>query len=294
MRKFTTALLTGSALLLFTACGGSNGSNSSGRENAKSMVSITSENADTVIAGTTISGALYLSNEGVLPYSTTVTDTIAKSTTRLNKLANIASVDLEPGVLAESGTESCTDGGSVSYNGDETSGGTATFDQCNEGGIIINGTMVLSVKGTDSTTTLTDFSIKAKVNGDNVDAYYQTATVLLNTNTYDMSITATGHASENGNRFDFENYSMKKTGNSYIFAGLVKTDCMGGWIEIKTNHALVLSQAYSCPTAGEIIVSGNNSEMKFVFNPDISVDVTINGEAYKRYDSCDELPDSCK
>ncbi len=285
MTKFTTALLTGSALLLFTACGGGSGGDAG--TPAKTMVSITDENADDVIS------ASVLSVKGITDIGDILlgdgSANIAKSTSHLNTLGNIAAANLEPGTLAESGTESCSGGGSVSYDGNENTGGTVTFNQCVESGTTINGTMVLSINGADTTTNFTNFSVKAY----DAEVFYSSATVNLNTDTYDMSVTVTGYAVDDGSRYDFENYSLTKTGNSYTFAGFVKTDCMGGWIEIKTNQALVMYD--SCPTAGDIVAIGNNSELRMVFNSDMSVDVSVNGEAYDTYPNCDDLPEEvCK
>ncbi|HIP18713.1 MAG TPA: hypothetical protein EYG78_05185 [Sulfurovum sp.] len=283
MRKFTTALLTGASLLLFTACGSSGGSG--GGSTTKTMVPITEENADTVISSTvqSISGIMEV---GDITQSNDSSN-IVKATTHLSKLGNIASANMEPGTLAESGTEQCSDGGSVSYNGNETSGGTVTFSQCEEYGTTINGTMTISINGAETTTIMTNFSVKTSY----AEVYYSNATMDLNTNTYDMSVTATGYTIEDGDRYDFENYSLTKSGNSYTFSGLIKTDCMGGWVEIKTNKALVMTE-YSCPTAGEIVSVGNNSELKMVFNADMSVDISVNGNLYNTYSDCEELPES--
>jgi len=303
LKKKVSLLLFVTSVSVFTigcgSSGGTDGSGTGGDAGTQPTVTITTENADKVTSGTvqSISGALELESGGI-PYTGAVSNNIAKSASKLNKLSNIAAATLEPGTLAESGTESCSGGGSVSYNGNESTGGTVTFNQCVESGITINGTMVLTISGADTTTKLSDFSVKASYadagSSYNVEAYYQTAIVHLNTNTYDMDLTATGYAVENADRFDFENYSMTKTGNQYTFNGLVKTDCMGGWIELKTTKALVMDNSYGCPTAGEIISIGDNSEMKFVFNTDTSVDVTVNGAAYKSYNSCDDLPENCK
>ncbi len=300
LKKKVSLLLFVMSVSVFTVgCGSSSGGDGGTSVSTQPTVTITTENADKVISGTlqSISGAFELGSGGI-PYTGTISNNIAKSASKLNKLSNIAAATLEPGTLAESGTESCSGGGSVSYNGNESTGGTVTFSQCVESGITIDGTMILTISGADTTTELSNFSLKGSYADAaytySFEAYYQTAIVHLNTNTYDMDLTATGYAVENADRFDFENYSMTKTGNQYTFNGLVKTDCMGGWIELKTTKALVMDNSYDCPTAGEIISIGDNSEIRFVFNTDTSVDVTVNGAAYKSYSSCDELPDSCK
>ena len=284
--KVVYLLLAGSVSFMIIGCGSSGGGNNGG-SSSKSMVKITVDNADDVLAASvqSISGILEIQNIAVGDSSSN----IANNASKINELGNIASTDLEPGTLAESGTDTCSDGGSVSYDGNENTGGTVIFDQCVEYGTTINGKMVLSINGDKVNTVLTNFSVISS----DATVYYSNATINLNTNTYNMSATMTGYAIDKGSRFDFENYSFTKTDNNYTFAGLIKNDCMGGWIEIKTNKALIIG--YDCPTAGEIVAIGNNSELKTVFNSDMSIEVFVNGEAYDTYANCHELPDeSCK
>ena len=283
MKQMKMILLAGLAVLFLSACsGGSSSSSSETTAPTKTMVTINDQNADEVLAASvqSVSGILEIQDLAVGNSSAN----IAQNSSRINSLGNIASADLEPGVLAESGTDTCSGGGTVSYDGNENTGGTVIFDQCVEYGTTINGKMVLSINGDNTHTVLTNFSVVSS----DATAYYSYATIDLNTNTYDMSATMTGYAIANGNRYDVENYSFTKTGNSYTFNGLVKTDCMGGWIELKTIQALEIG--YSCPTAGEIVAIGNSSELTTVFNSDMSVDVFLNGEAYATYQNCDDLP----
>jgi len=295
-KKVSILLLIGSISFITVGCGGGGGGGGT-VETPKEMVTITKDNAEKVIGGTveSIGAALDLEDGSLIPMTNTVSDNIAESATKFNRLGNIASANLEPGTLAESGTESCSGGGSVSYNGDENTGGTVKFDQCVEQGITINGSMDIRINGADTTTTLTNFSVKGSTSTPtgsySFEVFYSNATVHLNTSTYDMSLTATGYSIENGKKFEFENYRMTKTGNKYTFNGLIKSDCIGGWVEIKTNTPLVMDQ--DCPTAGEIVTIGNNSEMKTVFNSDKSVDVTLNGEKIEHYQTCDEMPEGC-
>ena len=146
--------------------------------------------------------------------------------------------------------------------------------------------MDMLIDGSVYTLTFTGF----KMQMDSTVVYYENATVTLNESNNDLSTAITGYYTDGSDRMDFKDYAVILTGDNLTLDGLVKTSCIGAWIEVKTIQPLVMPGF--CPTAGEISIIGNGSNINMVFNADESVDVTLNGEAYNSYNSCDELPSS--
>lgn len=283
MKKSFLWLLIGFVSFVMIGCGGSSSSSDVSVAPPSKLITISDQNADAVLAASVQSVPGTMMFQEIFAGSSS--STVAKSTSDLKMVAKIASTDLSSVVIAESGTETCSGGGSLSYDGNEVTGGTVIYNECVEYGMTIDGKAILTIDGSNLTVEIIGFKIQL----DDILAFYENAIINLNENSYDFSATMTGYAVDGSYRFEFENYSMTKTGNSYTINGLVKTDCMGGWIEIKTIQALELPDD-GCPTAGEIVAIGNDSELRTVFNADQSVDVSLNGQSYASYSSCDELP----
>lgn len=283
MKKSFLWLLAGFVSFVMIGCGGSSSSSDSNVAPPSKLITISDQNADAVLVASvqSVPGTMVFQEIFAGSSSSTVT----KSTSALKMAAKITSTDLSSIVIAESGTETCSGGGSLSYDGNEETGGTVIYNECVEYGMTIDGKVILTIDGFNLTAEL----IGTKIQMDDIVVFCENAIIRLNEQTNDFSETMTGYAIQGGHKFEFEDYSVAKTGNNYTFSGLVKTDCMGGWIEIKTIQALELPND-GCPTAGEIVAIGNNSELKTVFNADQSVDVFVNGQSYASYGSCDELP----
>jgi hypothetical protein len=282
MKQMMTILLTGVVAFFLSACGG--GSSDSSTPVETELVTITEQNADAVMASAIVSidGAMDIEDIPLL----STTSSVAKSTSIMTKYAKTVSND-----LAVSGTEACSGGGSVSYNIDDVTGeGTISFNECVEtdtiitGTVIFDGTVETTIEGSIYTVEFTGFKMQI----DNIIAYYEHAIVTVNDSNGDLSTTITGYTTDGVDRFDLKDYALTMTGDNLSVNGLVKTSCIGAWIEVKTIQALVMP--FDCPIAGEIDILGNNSDIKMVFNSDESVDVSLNGQIYNSYNTCDELP----
>ena len=296
MTKFTTILLTGITALAFTACGGGGSTSGSGGETTQPPASgtlpptngtpvppsaITDQNADQVLAATT------LSMQGITHIDDLLGEISASSMgnnmAKAGLSGNIASSDHAVAPLAESGTESCTGGGTVSYSFSNTQG-SYTFNNCNETdiGLTLDGSISMTIKGNDISAQYTNFSLK--LHHQDTSLYYESASVNINRNSYDMSGIVTGWVDSEGTKVEVKNYSFSKTGNSYTYNGLVKTNCIDFWIDVKTTQEIKLSNdSNGCPIAGEVLVIATNSELKTVFHSDQSIDVYLNGESYATY-----------
>lgn len=263
-----------------SACGGGGSSETPVSEAPLELVTITEQNADAVVASAvgSILGAMDIEDLPVLS-----TSSVAKSTSVMTRYAKTVSTDLGLDI-AVSETVACSEGGTITADGNEETGGTITFNECVESGVTIDGTMILTIDGSNYTTEF----INLKIEMNEIIAYYEHAIITFNENSTDLSLTMTGYSTDGINRMDFEDYTASVAGDTLSVNGLVKTNCIGDWIEVQTTQALVMPGF--CPIAGELSIVGNNSNIKIVFNADESVNVFLNGEAYESYATCDDLP----
>lgn len=280
MKQMKTILLTGVAAFFLSACGGGS-SDTPVTETPLELVAITEQNADAVVASAigSISGAMDIEDVPLLSTSSSV----AKSTSIMTKYAKTISTDfsLDTAVIE---TVACSGGGTITADGNEVTGGTIIFNECVESDVTIDGTMNLTIDGSNYTAEF----INLKMQMLDVIIFYEYAVVNLNEVNSDMSITITGYSTDGVDRVDLKDYTVTIAGDNLTANGLVKTNCIGAWIEVKTIQALVMPG--DCPIAGEISILGNNSDIKMVFNSDGSVDVFLNGQTYASYNTCDELP----
>ena len=97
-----------------------------------------------------------------------------------------------------------------------------------------------------------------------------------------------------GHEFSAEYYNYTtdiKTTNDFDFtvelSGSLTGGCLSGWVTFATDVPIAISDTDSCPSAGQLRLSGDG-EMTVIFNPDGSVDI---GDIH--YDSCDDIGENC-
>ncbi|HFQ61166.1 MAG TPA: hypothetical protein ENK39_02550 [Epsilonproteobacteria bacterium] len=198
--------------------------------------------------------------------------------------------------LSVTNSQACPDGGSIDVTGDVNSG-TVTYNQCQYGTGIINGSVNLSgnADGTSGTATYNNFSLSE--NGEIIVFFESTSYTYqydTNYNLQNMSITMNGYAITLGERTDFKNYTFTLTNDAsqnvtFTISGFVKTACLGAWIEVVTNEDIKIGQSATCPNAGKLTIGGNASSLVITFNTDLSSDVSINGAAPEHYSNCNDL-----
>ena len=281
MGQIKTIWLASVVAFFLSACGGGGSSDAPVSETPLELVTITEQNADSVIASAvgSISGAMDIEDIPVLSTTSSVAKSSAMMTQYAKSVSTAISLDSEV-----SQTVACSGGGTVTADGDEVTGGTVTYNECVESGVTIDGTMILTIDGSNYTVEFIDLRMQM----DAIIAYYEDATIQFDEYSTDLSVTMTGYSTDGINRMDFEDYSVSITGDSLSLNGFVKTNCMGSWIEVETTQALIMPGF--CPNAGEISIVGNSSNIKMVFNADESVDVLLNGQPYASYITCDDLP----
>jgi hypothetical protein len=276
-----------------TGCGG--GGSSSVADNAPEeslRVVIDESNSEQAIS--TVFNVIEVGSNPTLPLAKSVGET-SVSTTVLAQPAAVKQIQAAALVRSDAVAGepiSCTNGGSITYS--DTG---MIFSNCNEAGLTMDGTVTVSGNETAGTMTLSNFTMTL----DGEIVFYESLTFSFTLNAAleinSMSITMDGYTSIFGERTDYKNYTFTMTMdnlNAITFSinGLIKTDCLGGWIEIRTTENIQINYIDPCPTTGQIVIGGNASSITIDFNSDGSVNVS--GSVTDYYPSCESLPvDSC-
>ena len=196
-----------------------------------------------------------------------IKDTLDIIKTRINNISNNSGVDLATGTtISESGD--CTDGGTFSISGSETSTGTtesgditAIFINCNELGVILNGT--ISISFTDNLST-----------GDFTADFSGSLSILISGESITLSIRNL-QFSESGNDFN-GTYTITKLTYSIDFI----TDGIGsdGFL-VTLTAPIVESNGDLCPESGHVTITGaNGTTAEGIYNGDGTMTIKANGE----------------
>lgn len=254
---------------------------------ADELVAIDAENADKVLASTVggIGKLAAMINDLVddLP-GVVMTDS------KIAQAASGASID---GTVAVSGdtlaltlvSRDCADGGSVDVDGVSASGGSVVFNHCQERGIVLDGSAEVSVSGGTYAARFTDLT-----------AVFSTGTLYLSDagftdydNSFDFVI-ASGTANVQGIQIEVKNFTLNKNFSNIVVNSSIKTDCMGGWVDVTTTTPLVFDSS-DLLVGGALTVTGyNSSNMQVSVNADGSINVFLNGLLYSNYSSASDLP----
>lgn len=287
------AVLCGMAVLGFsvTGCGGGSDSSVSSLLEKEGVV-IDASNSEQVL--NTVFNVVDTGSNPALPLAKSVGETSAPQSvlTQPATLKQIESAVLVRNEAVAGEPMYCTDGGSIT----PTDTGMI-FSDCNESGIVMDGTVTVSGNETASTMTLSNFTMTL----DSEIIFYESLTYSFTLNANNeinsMSITMDGYTTIFGERTEYQNYTFTMNMNdlsviSFSVNGFIKTDCLGGWIEIRTVENIQINDAGFCPTAGQIVIGGNASSITVDFNTDGSVNVS--GSVTDYYYSCSSLPgDTC-
>ena len=287
------AVLFSIAALSFsiTGCGGGGGSSASAPLESEHVVIDETNSAEAI---STVFNVIDVGLDPSLPLAKSVGET-SVSTTVLTQPAALKEIQSAALVRSEAVVGEpivCTDGGFITY----TDTGMI-FSDCNESGLIMDGTVTVSGNETAATMTLSNFTITL----DGEIIFYESLTYAFTLNAEfeidTMSITMNGYTSIFGERTDYPNYTLTMSMDNlsaitFSVNGFIKTDCLGGWIEIRTTENIQINDIDPCPTAGQIVIGGNASSITIDFNLDGSVDVS--GSVTENYASCLDVPgDSC-
>lgn len=271
-----------------TGCGGGGSSSSVSTPLESERVVIDENNTEQVLS--TVFNVIEVGANPTLPLAKSVGETSVQTSvlTQPAALKEIQSAELVRSEAVANEPISCTDGGFITY----TDTGMI-FSDCNESGIIMDGTVTVSGNETAATMTLSNFTMTL----DGEIVFYESLTYSFTLNAaYEidtMSITMDGYTSIFGERTDYQNYTFTMSIDSlsaitFSVNGFIKTDCLGAWIEIKTTENIQINDIDPCPTAGQIVIGGNASSITIDFNSDGSVD--ISGSVTDSYASCGDIP----
>lgn len=250
--------------------------------------------------GGSVAGAkVDTANEKVLV--ATLFDSIDMSTPQLPPANNIPAASAStlplPTVLSSfkrldavqnGGTQSCSDGGTVSGT-KENGTPVINFDDCEESGTTTNGQIAVnySEQNGSVTYTLTDYTFE------NAHVKYDTRLTTYTIASGYIAYNTSGDVTVDGKTMQFSKYgyTLDISGKTMKIAveGMVKTDALGDWMGIKTSKPMAL-QDNACPSEGSLLVKGAVSDMKVKFEGDGSVGVYFGNRLSKRYSNCNAVP----
>ncbi|HEY9129792.1 MAG TPA: hypothetical protein VIN02_08150 [Sulfurovum sp.] len=275
-------LLWASLFALFLgACGGGGGGST---YTPPSLIKIDEQNADAAVVTSLESMGIRGIGDIILPTGASYSS--AKNIPMVAKFAKTVTTS-SPSYVVESIDPVCPFGGSYTVSSD---GSTVVFYECGvEENVTIDGT----IKAINDTT-LEFIDLTVIDLNDDITTYFSSATISAPSET-EFSATISGYATDGMNRVDYERYTVTASnitelGAIYTFNGYIKTDCLGGWIQIKTIQAIPIPNSDECPTQGEISVIGESSEVNVKINENESITITLNGEPHKVYETCNDIP----
>ncbi|SFV56805.1 hypothetical protein MNB_SV-6-288 [hydrothermal vent metagenome] len=228
---------------------------------------ITSDNVDVILA-TSVSGIDKLAS--------LVDGVVEQLPTFSSKNRSITDIDIT--------TKDCENGGDISVDKLTTSGATLNFTECREKGYLLNGIVVVDSDGDSYDATFKNFNAANSVD----DITLTDATAHIVGEDYNFFI-ATGNATVKGNPIEVQNFTIDKKDRKANTNGSLKSGCVGAWIDIATTESLQYDESDNL-TDGQLLVTGNSSDISVSINQDGSVTVLLNGSLYKEYDSVDSLP----
>ena len=285
LRNFrkSAALVLGAGIvsLMMTGCGGTDGASGIGPVAppvAGELVTIDAANADKVLASTVggigkIAGMI----DGVV-------DNLPGLGTTDSKIASTSAVASDTLALSLVSRE-CSDGGSISVDGVSTSGGSVTFKDCQERGVLLNGSAKVSVVGGSYDIEFTDFG-----------AVFSTGTLYLSSagatvdGSYFAFAIASGTATVQGIEVEIKNFTLSRDGSGTVINSSIRTDCMGGWVDVATTIPLAFDGS-DLLIGGEFSITGSTpTSMRVTVIADGSVNVLVNDVLYANYSSAADLP----
>lgn len=280
MRKI---LLASIFALFLNGCGGGGGSSyiPPASYTPPPLIEINEQNVDAAVVTSFESMGIRAIGDIVLPTS----DSAAKVTKYAKAVSNV----LPSYAIESTAPIACTYDGNYTVSVDST---TVIFDQCSmEENVTLDGTVKLT-----SDTTLEFIALTVDDLNSGFLTYFSSA-IFTAISTDAFSATISAYATDGVNRVDYERYTVTGTnitelGADYTFDGYIKTDCLGGWIQIKTIQAIPIPNDDTCPTQGEISVIGSNSEVNVKIGPDSEIiTINLNGGAYTDvYPTCNDIP----
>ena len=280
--KKSATMVLGAAIvsLLMAGCGTDGASDVGTAPNPTEKVTITAANADKVLASTV--GGI----GKIAAMIEELTEKLPGVAAAGSDYAIAGSEKSVSGKLAIALTSrDCEGGGSISVDSLNSSGGSVTFNHCQERGVILDGSAEVSIGGssnydirftnveaTFSTGSLSFSDAGASVDGSNIDFKI-----------------ASGTANIQGILVDVANFELVRDASGIFVSGSIRTACINGWVDVETTEALKFNKN-EILVGGKFLVNGDASNILVEANSDGSISVYLNGALYNTYDSASDLP----
>jgi hypothetical protein len=290
MKTGVLALLgAGVVSLTMTGCGGTDGAsdvNPVPGPNPGEVVTISEANADKVLASSV--GGIGRVSTLIIDLMDSLPSTISKGSSGYTVASSgaLKRADSKVAFSFPITSKECSQGGSVRVDNLSTSSATVTFDNCREYDVLLNGVAEVSVEGIDTYhARFTNFTAVFSTG----ELYLGDAGATIIGNSLDFKL-ASGTAKIQGVGVELKNLTVRGDEAQTSIVGSIKTECLGGWVDVATTVPLQYNSSHSL-TGGTLLITGANStEMILTVNPDGSIDTTLNGAPYASYASASDLP----
>ncbi len=182
-------------------------------------------------------------------------------------------------------TDLCQQGGDMETLVLDENHLTVLFKECQDDGISKSGTVELILDAGIYHVALSQFNYGS-------EAFFEYATIDFderNENKNFEAYISSGFAISNGEKISVSDFTLNKNSEAYTANGYLSTECMAGIAQIKTVSPITI-MPLACPSQGIISIIGQTSALSATFNPNESIDILYNNQAYNHYASCHELP----
>ncbi|WP_396588091.1 hypothetical protein [Bermanella sp. R86510] len=271
--KYINIIVVAMLSMALAACGGSDGGSdggsASGFTGSTSAATISAENEQDIAVASTVASKQAVNNseaQGDIPIA-------AKS----NQSALFAANDLVASTLqllriptgVDVSEDVCTDGGSASYEGDE-SNATVTYNNCSFDGVTANGTAVITTTADSYRIEYKNFSITS--NGET-----QTLNATISCDSNFNNCTIRSDFEENGRSYRMENSSVSGDDSSGYNVEARVYDEEHGYVDFSAT-GLVFDCPNGNPSTGSIsITDGQSNTAEVTFDSCSGYTVTVDG-----------------
>ena len=131
-----------------------------------------------------------------------------------------------------------------------------------------------------------------KVTTNDKEAYYESAYIKLDNNNIYEELSGYMKEGQKSAYFkdlhlEIKSFDEKKV---YRVDGSLATSCIDNkWIDINTTTAIEKNITLNCPTKGVIEIDGNSSKIEAIYNSNESIDIYLDGNLTKTFNSCEEM-----
>jgi hypothetical protein len=185
-----------------------------------------------------------------------------------------------------------------------------TFDSCTQFGCSMNGSVQMIFEGPLSDPTKIKISVPELTytnanSGDDVTLKDLSITITgftmeadqLISGTIEVSGTLSGTVGGSSIDVKCENFKIEfvlsSEGTSITISGKIKPSCLGDWITITTPIPIFIPMGDDCPTAGEIVATSGEYNVRIIISSNYNIEVYFNETLIETYTNCREVMGLC-